>query len=149
MTNNLTENEIAELKEAFTMFDRENTGKINQKQMDIIMRNLGQNDNEDTVNEMFDANTSNDNKTIDFAEFLNTISQKMQDNGTEDEIREAFKIFDKDETGFISTTELRDIMTNMGQKLTVEEVNEMIRESNPDDDGKINYNEFVNKIFSK
>ena len=148
MTNNLTENEIAELKEAFTMFDRENTGKINQKQMDIIMRNLGQNDNEDTVNEMFEANTSNDNK-IDFAEFLNTISQKMQDNGTEDEIREAFKIFDKDETGFISTTELRDIMTNMGQKLTVEEVNEMIRESNPDDDGKINYNEFVNKMFSK
>jgi len=106
------------LKEAFTMFDRENTGKINQKQMDIIMRNLGQNDNEDTVNEMFEANTSNDNKTIDFPEFLNTISQKMQDNGTEDEIREAFKIFDKDETGFISTTELRDIMTNMGQKLT-------------------------------
>jgi len=149
MTNNLTENEIAELKEAFTMFDRENTGKINQKQMDIIMKNLGQNDNEDTVTEMFDANTSTDTKTIDFAEFLNIISQKMQDNGTEDEIREAFKIFDKDDTGFISTTELRDIMTNMGQKLTVEEVNEMIRESNPDNDGKINYNEFVNKIFSK
>jgi len=98
---------------------------------------------------MFKAHTSNDGRTTDFPTFLKIISKKLQDNGTEDEMRQDFKTFDYDETGYISTTKLRDIMTTMGQKLTRDEVNDMICESNPDDDGKINYDEFVTKIFSK
>lgn len=47
----------------------------------------------------------------------------MQNTDTEEEIREAFKVFDKDGNGFISAAELRHVMTNLGEKLTDEEVN--------------------------
>ncbi len=48
-------------------------------------------------------------------------------------------MFDKDGNGFISAAELRHIMTNLGEKLTDEEVDEMIREADVDGDGQINY----------
>jgi calmodulin len=73
----------------------------------------------------------------------------MQENDTEDEIREAFKVFDKDGNGFISAAELRHVMTNLGEKLTDEEVDEMIREADVDGDGQVNYDEFVKMMLSK
>jgi len=76
------------------------------------------------------------------------MAQNMQNNGTEDEFRNAFKSFDNDNTGVISAKELRYIMTNFGEKLISEDVDEMIREANVDEDGNINYNTFVNMIFA-
>jgi calmodulin len=77
------------------------------------------------------------------------MARKMQDTDTEEEIREAFKVFDKDGNGFISAAELRHVMTNLGEKLTDEEVDEMIREADVDGDGQINYEEFVKMMLSK
>ena len=48
-------------------------------------------------------------------------------------------MFDKDGNGFISAAELRHVMTNLGEKLTDEEVDEMIREADIDGDGQVNY----------
>jgi Ca2+-binding EF-hand superfamily protein len=50
------------------------------------------------------------------------MARKMKDTDSEEEILEAFKVFDKDGNGFISAAELRHIMTNLGEKLTDEEV---------------------------
>ena len=87
--------------------------------------------------------------TIDFPEFLTMMARKMKDTDSEEEILEAFKVFDKDGNGFISAAELRHIMTNLGEKLTDEEVDEMIREADIDGDGQINYEEFVKIMMSK
>lgn len=65
------------------------------------------------------------------------MARKMKDTDSEDEIREAFKVFDRDNNGFISAAELRHVMTSIGEKLTNEEVDEMIREADQDGDGRI------------
>ena len=67
------------------------------------------------------------------------MSRKMKETDSEDEIKEAFRVFDKDGNGFISAAELRHVMTNLGEKLTDEEVDEMIREADTDGDGQVNY----------
>lgn len=61
----------------------------------------------------------------------------MKDTDSEEEIREAFKVFDRDNNGFISAAELRHVMTSIGEKLTDDEVDEMIREADQDGDGRI------------
>lgn len=49
-------------------------------------------------------------------------------------------MFDKNNDGVISSTELRRVMTNLGEKLTDEEVDDMIKEADIDGDGMVNYN---------
>ena len=67
------------------------------------------------------------------------MARKMKDTDSEEEIKEAFRVFDKDGNGYISAAELRHVMTNLGEKLTDEEVDEMIREADIDGDGQVNY----------
>ena len=60
--------------------------------------------------------------------------QRVRTNAT---MQEAFKVFDRDNNGFISAAELRHVMTSIGEKLTDDEVDEMIREADQDGDGRI------------
>lgn len=48
-----------------------------------------------------------------------------------------FKIFDRDGSGSISANELKQAVTSLGEVLTDEEVNEMMRESDLNSDGKL------------
>lgn len=79
------------------------------------------------------------------------MARKMKDIDSEQELKESFRVFDKDGNGFISAAELRHVMTNLGEKLTDEEVQEMIREADVDGDGQINYegNITLNYIYTK
>ena len=54
-------------------------------------------------------------------------------------LHETFRIFDKDDDGFISVDELRHIMQSLGEKLTDNELDDMIGEADSDKDGLINY----------
>merc|ERR1712037_278127 len=145
----LTEEQIAEFKEAFSLFDKAGDGTIPTKELGTVMRSLGQNHTEAELQDMINEVDADGNGTIDFPEFLTMMARKMKDTDSEEEIREAFRVFDKDGNGFISAAELRHVMTNLGEKLTDEEVDEMIREADIDGDGQVNYEEFVTMMTSK
>ena len=131
------------------------------------MRSLGQNPSESELQDMINEVDADNNGTIDFPgtrddqlaingywliyvpEFLTMMARKMKDTDSEEEIREAFKVFDRDNNGFISAAELRHVMTSIGEKLTDDEVDEMIREADQDGDGRIDYNEFVQLMMQK
>lgn len=72
---------------------------------------------------------------------------KADSEDAEQEMMEAFKVFDSDGNGNITADELKQIMFNLGEKLTEEEVDEMIKEADLDGDGQINYEEFVRMMF--
>ncbi|MBA0784280.1 hypothetical protein Gotri_001869 [Gossypium trilobum] len=124
-------------------------GCITTKELGTVMRSLGQNPTEAELQDMINEVDADGNGTIDFPEFLNLMARKMKDTDSEEELKEAFRVFDKDQNGFISAAELRHVMTNLGEKLTDEEVDEMIREADVDGDGQINYDEFVKVMMAK
>ena len=62
------------------------------------------------------------------------------------DLKEAFKIFDKNKNGFIEMKELRMVTTTLGQKLTEEEFQEFWKEADVNHDGKLDYMEFVEMI---
>jgi len=145
----LSDEEIAEFKEAFLLFDKDGDGTITTKELGIVMRSLGQNPTEAELHDMINEVDADGNGTIDFAEFLSLMSRKVKDADSEEELMDAFKVFDKDGNGYISSAELRHVMTNLGEKLTDEEVEEMIREADVDGDGQVNYDEFVKMMVQK
>ena len=149
MVDQLTEEQIAEFKEAFALFDKDGDGTITTKELGTVMRSLGQNPTEAELQDMINEVDVDGNGTIDFPEFLSLMARKMKETDTEEELMEAFRVFDRDGNGFISAHELRHVMTNLGEKLTNEEVDERIKEADLDGDGEINYEEFVRMMLSK
>ena len=63
---------------------------------------------------------------IDFPEFLEMMSSKMSKESQEEELREAFKVFDQDGNGSISAAELKNVMRQLGEKLTNEQIGNYI-----------------------
>ncbi|PKU71843.1 calmodulin-1-like [Dendrobium catenatum] len=141
----LTSAEIAHLKEVFNLFDKNGDGFITSEELGTVMRSLGQNPTEVQLQNMISECDADKNNAIDFPEFLNLMTSKT--NVTEKGLRDAFNMFDKDQDGFISAAELGQVMANLGQKLTDEELNEMISQIDLDGDGQISYDEFVVKMM--
>ncbi|XP_052766940.1 neo-calmodulin-like [Mya arenaria] len=143
MSDTLTEDQIHEFREAFSLFDKDGDGMITTQELGIVMKSLGQKPTDNDLKDMINEVDIDGNGTIDFAEFLTMMANKMKDGDQEEELREAFRVFDKDGNGQISAAELRHVMANLGEKLTDEEVDEMIKEADMDGDGQVNYEEFV------
>ncbi|CAG8760325.1 13486_t:CDS:2 [Cetraspora pellucida] len=145
----LTEEQIADFKEAFGLFDKDGDGSITLKELGDVMKSLGHNPTETELRDMINEVDLDNNGTIDFNEFLNMMARKVKDSDIEEEIKEAFKVFDKDGNGLISAAELKVVMSSIGEKLSDEEIDEMIHEADVDGDGQINYEEFVKMMKTK
>ena len=77
--------------------------------------------------------------TIEFNEFLQMMSKQQKKGLSQDILKDAFRIFDKDDDGLISVEELRSIMKNLGDKMTDEELDEMLDAADTKHDGLVNY----------
>lgn len=93
----------------------------------------------DSFTHLFSIQIFLGNGVIDFEEFLEMIVKEMNKTDTEEEMREAFKIFDRSGNGFITAKELKHGMVYMGERLSDEEVEEMMREADSDGDGRISF----------
>merc|ERR1712151_652231 len=133
----------------FPFFDMDGDGSITTKELGTVMRSLGQNPTEAELQDMINEVDADGNGTIDFPEFLSLMARKMKDTDTEEELIEAFKVFDRDGNGWISAAELRHVMTNLGEKITDEELDDMVREANVQPNGKISVADFVRSMMAE
>ena len=145
----LSDEKISELNEAFKIFDKDKDGYITTKELGDIMKGLGQNPSEAELQNLVNEVDIEGNGTIDFKEFLGLMAKKMKEPENEEEIIEAFKVFDKDGNGLISSDELLHVMVSLGDNLTIEEVEDLIKDADLDKDGYINYAEFVKLLLNK
>ena len=80
------------------------------------------------------------NGIIDFDEFVGMMARRMRSPQEEEiELQESFRVFDKNGDGYISTSELRQVMLTLGEKVSDDELAEMIREADFNGDGRVDY----------
>merc|ERR1719385_170663 len=127
----------AEFREAFDEFDKDGSGAISSKELLGVMRAMGQNPTEDELNNMVMEVDLDGNGTIEFPEFLEMMKQKASAVDQEGELREAFRIFDRNKDGYISMKELKKVTTLLGATLTKDEVDEFMKEADVDGNGKL------------
>ncbi|KAG2467130.1 CALM protein, partial [Polypterus senegalus] len=149
MADQLTPQQIAEIKEAFSLFDRDGDGTITTRELGNVIRSLGQTPTDQVLQDMVNEVDIDGKGTIEFNEFLSIMAMRVNGQDIEEEMREAFRILDKDNDGSISETEMRQIMKGLGEKLTDEEIDTMFREADNDGDGLVNYEKFIQMITAK
>ena len=105
------------------------------------MRSLGQNPTDAEVQDMINEVDVDGSGAMEFPEFCVMMVKKMQESNTENEVREAYRVFDKDRDGFISASELRMIFAALPERLSAEEIEEMLEAA--DDDGEHVIDDYV------
>merc|ERR1711862_963923 len=138
-----TEVEIADLKEAFAMFDTDGNGTIEDKELREVMRSLGQNPTAGEVREMMLSVDVNRNGVIDFEEFLQVMkSRGLGYQDPEKELRDAFNFFDIDDSGSIDPDELKLLMLYLGQNVSENEIDAMMAIADEKGDVEISFEDF-------
>ena len=144
----ITDEQRKDYQDIFDQFDKDKDGKISGKELQNAMFSMGQNPTEDEINEMMREVDLNQDGKIDFDEFMILMTNNSPETQAEEEVINAFRVFDKEGNGLIASSELKHIMMTIGDKMTEEEADEMVNEADIDEDGMINYEEFVRMMMA-
>nr|GMD01628.1 calcium-dependent protein kinase 1 [Ipomoea batatas] len=141
IAENLSEEEIIGLKEMFKSIDTDDSGTITYEELKAGLTKMGTKLSESEVRQLMEAADVDGNGTIDYLEFI-TATMHMNRMEREDHLYKAFEYFDKDKSGYITKEELEHSLKkyNITDEKTIKEI---IAEVDTDNDGKINYDEFV------
>ncbi|CAM9316280.1 unnamed protein product [Discosporangium mesarthrocarpum] len=144
----LSNEEKEDYQEAFKNFDKDNSGYIDQRELGIVMRSLGYSPSNQQLKEMMMQVDENNDGVITLDEFINMMRSGDLETDFEMEINEAFKFFDKDGDGEVTPSELAAIMRGLGDKLTDDEIDLLVKVADKNGDGSISIDEFISFMYS-
>uniref|UniRef100_A0A0D6QUK9 non-specific serine/threonine protein kinase n=1 Tax=Araucaria cunninghamii TaxID=56994 RepID=A0A0D6QUK9_ARACU len=140
IAESLSEDEIAGLREMFKMMDTDNSGTISFEELRDGLKRVGSNLMESEIRSLMEAADIDNSGTIDYGEFI-AATLHLNKMEREEHLFSAFSYFDKDGSGYITIDELQQACQDFG--IGDVRLDEMIREVDQDNDGRIDYNEFV------
>ncbi|WZZ57302.1 hypothetical protein YC2023_057409 [Brassica napus] len=143
----LSDDQVSSMKEAFMLFDTDGDGKIAPSELGILMRSLGGNPTQAQLKSI----TASESLTapFDFNRFLDLMAKHLKTEPFDRQLRDAFKVLDKEGAGFVAVADLRHILTSIGEKLEPNEFDEWIKEVDVGSDGKIRYEDFIARMVAK
>ncbi|KAF9601985.1 hypothetical protein IFM89_024531 [Coptis chinensis] len=140
IAESLSEEEIAGLKEMFTAMDTDNSGAITFDELNAGLRRYGSTLKESEIRDLMDAADVDNSGTIDYGEFI-AATVHLNKLEREEHLVAAFTYFDKDGSGYITVDELQQACSE--HNMTDVYLEDIISEVDQDNDGRIDYGEFV------
>ncbi|XP_078440594.1 putative calcium-binding protein CML7 [Wolffia australiana] len=141
------DDQIASMKEAFSLFDADGDGRIAASELGILMRSLGGNPTMAQIKEIVAEEKLSE--PFDFPRFLQLMRKHLKPESFERQLLDAFRVLDKDGSGYVAVADLRHVLTSIGEKLEPAEFDDWIREVDVGSDGNIRYEEFIRRIIAK
>ncbi|XP_042731986.1 calmodulin-like protein 4 isoform X1 [Tympanuchus pallidicinctus] len=146
MAKFLSQDQINEFKECFSLYDKNHKGKIRAADLLAVMRCLGVSPTPAEAQRHLHLHKIERNAELDFSTFLNIMYRQMKQEEPEKEILTALAMIDREKRGLISAAELRAKLTRLGEKLSEEEVDDLLKEAKIGPNGTIKYEEFTHTI---
>ncbi|KAF9173213.1 hypothetical protein BGX21_004456 [Mortierella sp. AD011] len=147
--SSLSPAEVADLKESFDAFDRNNDGSISRRELHSLLHTVGHKVNSHGLENYLTEFDVDQSGTIDFEEFLslaNRLIKNKSANFSEEEVasfKECFDAFDRNGDGSISASELRSLLRIVGAKYGGSAVGDTMAEFDTNHDQHIDFNEFL------
>ena len=144
----LTEEQRGEIKEAFDLFDSEGKNCIDTKELKVAMRALGFDAKKEEIKRILTDVDKNGEGVISFEDFYDIMSQKILDRDPVEEMKKAFYLICEEGHDKITIKSLTKVARELGENISVDELNEMVEEADKDGDGEIGEEDFI-RIMSK
>eukprot|EP00794_Sanderia_malayensis_P015258 gene15258-16833_t len=128
-----------DFKEAFAIFDKNGDGKISSNEIGDVLKKLGYQPSQEQLAKMLATVDLDGNGFLDFDEFKSMLVGNPISLSHEKELEEIFKNMDKNGDGFIGAKELKQMMKNIGQKCSKNEIKRMIQIADVNKDGKVDF----------
>ncbi|GFE52986.1 centrin [Babesia ovis] len=144
----LSDDQVAEIKDAFSIFDTNGSGRIEAREFKMVLKALGFDPSTDEMYSIMSAVDKEGHGTVSFDDYFKIVKAKILDRDPMEEIAKAFKLFADVNTGTISLKDLRRVADELGEVISDEELAEMIKEADRDNDGVVSEAEFM-KIMRK
>lgn len=132
------------------LFDRRGDGKIDSAQLGEVLRSLGLNPTQAEVHKALKEVDPSGSNRISFDEFFpifHSFGQRKASKSTNEGFVDGLRVFDREGNGQVSAAELRHVLTGLGEKMSEEEV-DLLLSGLEDNQGQINYEEFVKTVMS-
>ncbi|XP_068247437.1 troponin C-like [Palaemon carinicauda] len=143
--NDIDEKTMHALRKAFATVDKTKSGFVDIKDIEGIFNNMGTAFDIDDLNETIRRVDIDQDGKINFDKFVIIASNFMQDDDDEtitNELREAFRLYDKEGNGYITTGTLREILRELDNNLSDTDLNDIIDEIDEDGKGKVDFEGF-------
>jgi Ca2+-binding EF-hand superfamily protein len=137
----IAEQEVVDTRDAFNFFDQDNTGTVDLNELLKTMQELGMAAKNPGAFRML-TKMSESNARVDFEEFVDMMTARMNYRESTNDLSEVFKMFDSDGTGKISLQNLREVSAEMGEDLADEELMDLLIRADGDGDNELSEAEF-------
>lgn len=135
-----------EYKECFSLYDKQQRGKIKATDLLVSMRCLGASPTPGEVQRHLQTHGIDKNGELDFSTFLTIMHMQIKQEDPKKEILLAMLMTDKEKKGYIMASELRSKLMKLGEKLTHKEVDELFKEAGIEPNGQVKYDTFIQRI---
>jgi len=135
-----------ELEEVFKKFDANGDGRVSLLELGDLMRSLGGNPTEEELGLIVEATDFDGDEYIDLTEFVLLNTEGVDSSRRLEDLKAAFRMFDKDGNGTISPFELLHVLTSLREPCTLGDCEAMIRTFDSNGDGLIDFDEFTAMI---
>ena len=145
----LTEDEILEIKEAFDLFDSDQSGAIDINELKQSMISLGFQAKNATIYQMIADLDEDGNGQLDFPEFLNMMTARLSEKDSKADIEKVYKLFEETDSGHITLKSLKAVAKELGEEMSDQELNEILERADLDRNGKVELDDFYNIMVKK
>ena len=132
-------NQISELTEAFNYFDSDKDGKVTQEELKLLLEAL-------STNLPTYKTQSGD---VDLQTFLDALTWRMRGTATEQQLTEAFQVFDHQKTGSVSVETLQQVLQTHGHEpLSDKDFKDFVAFADPQKSGSVHYANYIQRIHA-
>ncbi|XP_011307671.1 troponin C [Fopius arisanus] len=141
----MDEEQTKMLKRAFSMFDSGKKGSIEKEKVKTILNTLGHTFDDQELESLLQKEDEEGSGVVSFDAFCRVAChfQEEDDEALQKELKEAFRLYDKEGNGYIPTSSLREILAALDDQITPDQMDGMIAEIDTDGSGTVDFDEFM------
>merc|ERR1712073_188514 len=142
----LEEEQVKSLKRTFDQFDKEKQGAISVGTVETILKMMGMHVSSKDLEDIIQEIDEDGSGELEFPEFIQLAAKFLIEEDEEEmkwELKEAFRLYDKQGNGYITTNTLKEILREIDSNLTEYNLDQIVEEVDADGSGTIDFDEFM------